>query len=236
MRHRQPWDGSGGAATPAWTQLYNAGNDNGVTPANCIYGDASFLTLVGSDVSGVACAWSSGHDGTETTAARRASWDGTEIVFDKTNTERLKLDYSTPLASGDLTVLLMMNVVSTAGVGVSNYWFDTVTGRIVLGDVAGVTQYYDGAWRGTQATTTGKQVLLYSLKNTEATIERTGATLNSGLAYTQRAIGGNTYLGVKNDGVSSPGDFKLKCFAVFSGKNAAASAAIMTAARSIYGV
>jgi hypothetical protein len=116
------------------------------------------------------------------------------------------------------------------------FWFDSQIGRLIFGQNSNKQAYYDGAWRGTQLMTTGKQVVLYSLKNGEAKIERTGVTLDSGLAYTQRAIGGSTHLGARYDGNAQWSDIGLKCMALYKGKNDADSAAIMATARAIYGV
>lgn len=72
---------------------------------------------------------------------------------------------------------------------------------------AGKLQYYDsGTWRGTQASITGWQILVFNLNTAGSIIRRNGVNLETGLAYTAISMNGlsDFGLGVSADGDSNP--------------------------------
>ena len=88
------------------------------------------------------------------------------------------------------------------------YLIDVQTGRLIFATREGTADdfvsYYEGAaWRRGGATAAGAQVLSWKLEAGAGAIRRNGAAIASGLAYTNRAIGGSVALGRHNSSAAA---------------------------------
>lgn len=99
-------------------------------------------------------------------------------------------------AASNYTIFITHSPVSATGA--AQFLMDWETGRVILShlsaSVANHIDYYDGTgFRDGGAAATGAQVICYRLNSTggnSASIRRNGTVVASGLAYTQRALGG----------------------------------------------
>ncbi len=145
-----------------------------------------------------------GHNATQGTAAQRP-------VFLNSNTNLNNMPSVTFDGGDDNLIFSFTNDVSNYNMfvvyhntNVTNrqYLFDTETGRITLPHRGGTNEgaFHDGAVRGAEITGTTPRIVGWQLDNTGSSIFINGVETQSGLDYTQRAIGGNTRLGSNNNG------------------------------------
>lgn len=79
--------------------------------------------------------------------------------------------------------------------GEDRFLFDTQTGRLVV-EVAGATgAIFDGDWRGSPVGDANPSLVTWQLDSTGSIIRLNGAIVETGVAYTARAIGGTTRFG-----------------------------------------
>lgn len=167
-----------------------------------LWAQPNLVTLAGSKVatwterSGAAGA----SNGTQGTDANRPAYNASGIngrpSIDFGSATWLALAMSK--VAGDHTIFVVHQpdgIIGTGG-GTGQYMLDFATGRLVIAHlsatVSGALGYYDGAFR-TVAAASGAQILAFRLNATggnSASIRRNGATILSGQAYTQRALGG----------------------------------------------
>ena len=87
----------------------------------------------------------------------------------------------------------------TKNTATNSFLFDSLTGRLVFdgrGGTRGV--YYDGSWKGTMHSGTSQQLQsIYAIAPSSGQSYVDGSQINTGLSYTQTAIGGNTTLGTE---------------------------------------
>lgn len=97
--------------------------------------------------------------------------------------------------AGNYTFFIALKQSDTSEL--SDYVFDTQTGRLILAYpyTANNIGYYDGVWSGTPLTYNDFINLSFILNNSGSSIYKDNTLLTSGLAYTQRAIGGNVAIG-----------------------------------------
>lgn len=99
-------------------------------------------------------------------------------------------------AAAPWTLAAALDPTATAG----SYLLDAQSGRLIFAPREGggtdKVSYYEGAsWRHGGPTAPGPQVLSWTLAESGAAIRRDGAAIATGLAYTNRAIGGAVALG-----------------------------------------
>ena len=196
-----------------------------ITPVSLLIADRDYLTLVSGKASGWACAWGSGHNASQSTAARRGTWTkatGT-VDFSLAGTNWMLMDYSTPVASGNFTFVIGLDIQSTAGghQTLANYQTGTVS---LLPDRSDKYAFNDGALRDTgEATTTGAQLLLFNLvTGGTASVRKNSADIGTGMTYTQRALGGTVGLASIYTGGSNHLDANITFYAVYAGAGVAA--------------
>lgn len=223
------------AASDPWDDLFNAPST--ITPITLLYADSSFITAPGGDVTAWSDAWAGGAAAHDASAAgNNPSWDGTDVVFDLANTESMVWDFSSAEGVGDWTIAFGMNQVSVAAQADLADWLN---GRLVLATgYFGNDAYYYGSWRDSgAASVTGAQYLVYCLKNpNQGEVRRNAVSLATGLGYGSCALGGTVALGARYDRASSHADMKLRFAAIYSGVNAADTAAIEAVCASILGL
>lgn len=178
-----------------WERLFNAtGTDS---PSFCWFRDPLFETVdMSGNLSDASCAWATGHDLTQSTPARRPfvntvtnRWD-----FDRSNSESMSADFSTPIASGDHTLLMGLKFSDLTD------WLNVVdwqTGRLsIITWNDDTTKYYINAQYGTVPQTADDQYLAYCLKNpNQASTRKNGIEIDNTLNYSSRALGGSAALG-----------------------------------------
>ena len=85
-----------------------------------------------------------------------------------------------------------------------SFLFDSTTGRLVFdgrGGSRGV--YFDGSWRGTMHSGTSQQLQsIYAISPSNGQSYVDGSQINTGLSYSQKAIGGNTVIGSEQSGTT----------------------------------
>ena len=103
----------------------------------------------------------------------------------------------------------------------SNYLFDTldpVTGRFIIdarGNTTGV--YYDGSFRGLGYTHTTQSVTsIHMVAPNSGASYLNGTSTNTGLPYTQKAIGGDVVLGARYDGAAIHWKGKFQEFILYN--------------------
>jgi hypothetical protein len=103
----------------------------------------------------------------------------------------------------------------------SNYLFDTldpVTGRFIIdarGNTTGV--YYDGSFRGLGYTHTTQSVTsIHIIAPNSGASYLNGTSTNTGLPYTQKAIGGDVVLGARYDGAAIHWKGKFQEFILYN--------------------
>jgi len=103
----------------------------------------------------------------------------------------------------------------------SNYLFDTldpVTGRFIIdarGSTTGV--YYDGSFRGLGYTHTTQSVTsIHIIAPNSGASYLNGTSTNTGLPYTQKAIGGDVVLGARYDGAAIHWKGKFQEFILYN--------------------
>lgn len=144
------------------------------------------------------------NDATQTTTANMPKiYDGTTGVVTENGKPALSFDggddFLTPLtsAASDYTLHAVTKNSST-----QSYLMDSENGRLILearGTNRGV--YFDGAWRGTSHTGTSQQLQsIYAVAPSSGQSFVNGTQINTGVSYTQKAIGGTTRIGGYNGG------------------------------------
>jgi hypothetical protein len=127
------------------------------------------------------------------------------VVFDDAASQWLDLGAMT-VASGDLTYIAAIEA-DDATAAADQYLFATQTGTVIAAHLTAASdliQYSDGTFRGTKIAASGEQVVTFVMKAANSgEIFRDGASLESGLAFTQRAVGGNVALCSAHDGATA---------------------------------
>lgn len=143
-------------------------------------------------------------DATQSTTTRQPQiYNGTAVI-----TENGK---PAPQFTGDYFNLSLTNTASnyslhvvTQNSSTNSFLFDSYTGRLVFdgrGGTRGV--YYDGSWKGTMHSGTGQQLQsIYAISSSSGQSYVDGSQINTGLSYTQTAIGGNVTLGCEQTGTA----------------------------------
>jgi len=88
--------------------------------------------------------------------------------------------------------------VTKSNVALANAWtIDSQSGRVIFdGRGSALGPYYDGSWRGTAHNSTVQQLnAIFAIAPSSGTSYLNGSVINTGLAYTQKAIGGTVRLG-----------------------------------------
>jgi hypothetical protein len=116
-----------------------------------------------------------------------AQFDGTNDYFDLTGFTVSASDYS-------------LHTV-TKNSATDSFLFDSASGRLIFdgrGGTRGV--YFDGGWKGTMHSGTAQQLQsIYATASSSGASYVDGSQINTGLSYTQTAIGGQTALGSINN-------------------------------------
>jgi hypothetical protein len=133
-----------------------------------------------------------------TTASRPKIYDGTTGVVTENGKPALSFDggddFLTPLtsAASDYTLHAVTKNSATG-----SYLFDSQSGRLILearGTNRGV--YFDGGWQGTSHTGINQQLQsIYAVAPSSGQSYVNGTQINTGVSYTQTAIGGTTRFG-----------------------------------------
>ena len=145
-----------------------------------------------------------GNHASQSTSTRQPQiYNGTAVI-----TENGK---PAPQFTGDYFNLSLTNTASnyslhvvTQNSSTDSFLFDSYTGRLVFdgrGGTRGV--YYDGSWKGTMHSGTGQQLQsIYAISSSSGQSYVDGSQINTGLSYTQTAIGGNVTLGCEQTGTA----------------------------------
>jgi len=140
------------------------------------------------------------NDATQTTTANMPKiYDGTTGVVKENGKPAVEFD-----GSNDNFILSLTNSASNYSLftaqkttSTTSFFFDSQTGRLVFnGQPSNQGIYYDGSWRGSTHSINAQQVesiLAVSPSSGQSYVN--GSQINTGLSYTQTAIGGTTRLG-----------------------------------------
>ena len=123
----------------------------------------------------------------------------------------------------------------------SNYLFDTldpVTGRFIIdarGSTTGV--YYDGSFRGLGYTHTTQSVTsIHMVAPNSGASYLNGTSTNTGLPYTQKAIGGDVVLGARYDGAAIHWKGKFQEFILYNSDQTSNRTGIETNINDFYNI
>lgn len=135
---------------------------------------------------------------------REAVQNGLAVVeFDGVG-HQMTMDFSTPVAPGNLTIICALNHQGDLATS-DDRLMDTTTGRLIvslMSNAVGVVGYYDTAWRNIAPAMNGPQVLTWLLDVGGAEMFRNGRAIGPG-AFAARGFGGATKLSGNKGGVSS---------------------------------
>ena len=170
---------------------------------------------------------SNGNDATQTTTANQPQIVSSGSIIPENGKPAIELDGLTE----HFVLTGLTNAASNYGcffVGIntstgtfSNYLFDTldpVTGRFIIdarGNTTGV--YYDGSFRGLGYTHTTQSVTsIHMVAPNSGASYLNGTSTNTGLPYTQKAIGGDVVLGARYDGAAIHWKGKFQEFILYN--------------------
>jgi hypothetical protein len=110
-------------------------------------------------------------------------FDGTNDQFDLTGFTNAASDYSCAIVN--------KNIAS------NSFNFDSESGRLIIdGRGSSKGAYYDGAWKGSSHSGTAQVLNTFFLVSpSSGETYQNGSAVNTGLTYTQKAIGGTVILG-----------------------------------------
>jgi hypothetical protein len=187
------------ASDDAETDIGFDGNGNLDTSAISTYGGASacFVTTW-YDQSG------NSNNATQSTAGNQPQiYNGTAVI---TENSKPALDFDGSTDYFDIGWTQSASNYSlhavTKNTATDSFLFDSTTGRLVFdgrGGTRGV--YFDGSWKGTMHSGTSQQLQsIYAISPSSGQSYVDGSQINTGLSYTQKAIGDATVLGGEKSG------------------------------------
>jgi len=190
--------------------------------------DTTSLATYGGSEDVVVAGWldqsGNGNDASQATSANRPKiYDGTTGVvtengkpaLDFTNTVNLFLKNSSgqnlSISATDYSFIYVQKRASATG-----WIFDSQTGRFVISSGSPSGLFFDGAWKGSQQTTTAHEINYFDFVSPSSTNYYVNGSLNQGpLTYTQKAIGGLTAIGKEYSG-SVPMNGTLQEFIIYT--------------------
>ena len=145
------------------------------------------------------------NDATQTTAASQPKiYDSVTGVVTENGKPALQFDGTTDYFEPTITIAASDYSLHAVTKDTSNdmFLFDAQSGRLVFdgrGGTRGV--YFDGSWKGTSHSGTAQQLQsIYAISPSSGQSYVDGSQINTGLTYTQTAIGGTIALGASFGG------------------------------------